>query len=158
MRHTKHLWRAGFLLLLLPLGYLVLRQAMYPSSFGMTGFYRFDNLAEQRERPVVHSPVEACAACHPGQAEARQKGSHRTVNCQVCHAPMAVHVREGRRVAAMPLPEVPGTCLKCHRALQARPKGFPQIELGPHLREQGLELAEGVCITCHDAHSPSMGN
>ena len=57
MQHTKHLWRAGLLLLLLPVGYIALRQAMYPSSFGVTGFYRFDI--------TIECPAEVVGAIEP---------------------------------------------------------------------------------------------
>lgn len=156
MQHTKHLWRAGLLLLLLPVGYLLMRQVLYPISFGDLGFYRADDLREQRDRPVRHAPVAECAACHAEQSEAREKGTHGTVNCQVCHAPMATHVKDGQTIGKMRLPEVPGMCLKCHGALRARPKGFPQVDPAVHL--EGMELSDGVCVTCHDAHSPALGN
>lgn len=158
MQHTKHLWRAGLLLLLLPIGYIAMRQIMFPPTFGDSGFYRAANLEEQRDHQVMHAPVEECAACHAEQAEKRTKGVHGTVNCQVCHAPMATHVLEGKIVGKMRLPQIPDMCLKCHQALPARPKGFPQVDPAVHLQAQGMEMADGVCVTCHDAHSPGMGN
>jgi hypothetical protein len=102
-------------------------------------------------RAPRHGGAASCAACHAKQAEARAAGGHRSVSCEVCHAPLAVHVQGGEVKAKMPKDTSVALCARCHRKIAGRPEKFPQVVLEQHV-EGPLEA--GVCLQCHEPHSP----
>ncbi|MBI4559957.1 MAG: cytochrome C [Candidatus Hydrogenedentes bacterium] len=161
MEHTKHLWRVLFILLLVAVAVVVGRHFVIPPSFGLQGFYRYDSLAEYAAKPVMHGGSASCAACHQDIAQQREQGKHQTVSCEVCHAPLALHAKEGAKTADMPLNRSVGLCAYCHQALKARPATMPQIDLREHLTKLEVitakdDIPEGACVTCHDVHNPAM--
>ena len=91
-RHSKHLYRAALVLAGLVTAIIAARVLLTPESFGQFGFYRGDNVAEQRALPAHHGWHGACDSCHEEQAQARAGGAHRAVPCETCHAPLATHV------------------------------------------------------------------
>ena len=155
MRHTKHYWRAAFLILLGLIAFFSFRALLIPESFGKFGYYRGDNVEEQMSLPVSFSKNEACADCHE-VAAIHESGKHKTVQCQNCHAPLAVHVVEGEMVELMPIDRSPKLCLRCHRKLPSRPQDFPQIVAQDHTGEFEQNLKSGACLECHQPHSPSL--
>ncbi len=54
MEHTKHLWRAGILLLVFVIGGFVARHFLVPDSFGEMGYYRYAALFEFMEQEPRH--------------------------------------------------------------------------------------------------------
>ncbi len=154
MRHSKHYFRAAILILGGFFAFLTVRSLVLPKSWGEFGHYRGDNLAEQMAKPVSFGPPAICATCHGDVSELHQKGSHKTVQCQNCHAPLSVHIKDGAFQELMPIDRSATLCLRCHAALPSRPKGFPQIDVKSHIEAAGLELAPGVCLNCHQAHDP----
>lgn len=155
MEHARHVFRV---LLVLLVGVVVItigRTFLVPSSYGMYGPYRFDNVAEQASaRPPLHGGAASCADCHDDRATALTKGAHRTVNCEVCHAPLGLHVRDGDVVEKMRIDPSFTLCARCHRKILGRPEAFPQIALDQH---QGGEATKGkACLECHDPHSPKL--
>jgi predicted CXXCH cytochrome family protein len=157
MEHSKHVLRMLFLVILVLVGFHILRTLFTPRSFGKHGHYRADNVREQMAKPVIHGESAACASCHVDRSRDMAAGRHASVACEVCHAPLAVHVREGAPVAKMPRFRSTALCLRCHDELDARPKGFPQVRADEHLRRGGLEMGPEVCMGCHDAHNPRIG-
>ena len=159
MEHSKHLWRAGILLGIALLGGIGARHFLVPPSFGEQGFYRYDSLKEYMAQEPAHGSPAACGVCHADKLAARAEGRHATVSCEVCHAPMAVHAKDGVKIAEMPTNKAASLCAYCHQKLQARPKTQPQVNLKEHLKTLGVELEnnqipDGTCFTCHDVHSP----
>jgi hypothetical protein len=75
------------------------------------------------------------------------------VSCEVCHAPLGKHVKAGDVIAAMPVDRSVGLCAYCHRKIDGRPAGFPQIVPDKHV-EGGL--GPKGCLDCHDPHSPKL--
>ena len=93
--------------------------------------------------------------CHDDIAEKLSKGAHKTLSCEGCHEPLAMHVEKGEKIKDMPIYRSGERCLLCHQKLDPRPKKFPQIEKEEHLKGQGIEdPAPEVCLDCHASHSP----
>lgn len=157
MRHSKHYFRAGFLILGGFFAFLIVRSLLIPKSFGQHGFYRGDNIPEQMAKPVVFGEKESCVECHPDVMATHKRGSHQTVQCQNCHAPLSVHIQDGVFQEAMPVDRSATLCLRCHAALPSRPEGFPQIDVNQHLGSKGEALGTGVCLHCHMPHDPNLG-
>ncbi|MFQ5655158.1 MAG: cytochrome C [Planctomycetota bacterium] len=161
MRRSKHLARAILLLGLVLAGFFTLRAFVVPETFGEAGHFRYANLAEQRAKPVKHGGRAACRPCHETILDENQAGSHKTVHCEGCHAPVVTHAdfeqRDGPskgKIADMPRHRSWRLCARCHQRLQARPETFPQVDIKSHLEELEMEYGENVCIECHDPHSP----
>ncbi|MHC4515277.1 MAG: hypothetical protein ACYTGW_19355 [Planctomycetota bacterium] len=158
MEHTKHIWRAGLLLLGLLLCVIVVRHFLIPESFGRDGYFRYDSLAEFMAKPVSYGSSTSCAECHEEQQESHDEGPHATVPCAECHGPVFKHYRDGERVGPMPKDATYRTCGNCHRKLRARPEKMPQIVIREHLEEQGVleegqAIPEKCCLVCHDPHT-----
>ncbi len=154
MEHARHLFRA---VLVLAIGVAVIsigRGFLVPRTYGMYGQYRFENVAEQMTiRAPRHGGVASCGECHKERLAEHAAGVHRKVSCEICHAPLAVHVASGARSAAMPVDRSFKTCARCHRRIAGRPASFPQVDLEQHV--QG-KLEGGVCLDCHNPHSPKI--
>lgn len=158
MDHAKHLWRAALLLLLLGGAAVLGRHFLIPPSFGEHGFYRYDSVFDYLAKEPRHGAPGACAQCHDDIAAAKAAGGHAAVACEVCHAALATHVQEGEKIADMAIDRSPALCGYCHQRLQARPAGFPQIDVYEHLDlPRGGLLPAEACRECHDVegvHSP----
>ncbi len=162
MEHTKHIWRAGLLLVAFVVVFIIFRHLMIPESFGIAGFYRYDSLQEFMDIPVIHGDAKSCLECHDPSSpvDAYKRGKHATISCETCHAPLSHHVDGGEKVADMRADRSVQLCLYCHQELRARPQTFPQVKLKAHLAEMGAiepseSIPESVCLTCHEAHDPS---
>ena len=154
MEHARHVFRVTLVLLLSLIAVVVGRSFLIPKSFGVYGNYRADNVAEQvNARAPLHAGARACADCHDDRFAALGKGKHAKVSCEVCHAPLGRHVKDGDVVAAMPVDRSVRLCAYCHRKIEGRPAGFPQIVFEKHV-DGGLG-AKG-CLECHDPHSPKL--
>lgn len=161
MEHTKHIWRAAFLVVGFLLALIVGRHFVVPDTFGDLGYYRAAAVDEFMEIQPVHGGKTACAECHEKQQKTHDEGKHKGVLCEVCHEPVAVHVKDGKKSAVMPTNPSRQLCQGCHLKLVARPKTFPQIVPDEHLVQQGaLEAGEPVpekaCSLCHPAHKPDV--
>lgn len=161
MTHTKHLWRAAILLILVSVGGIVGRHFLVPPTFGATGFYRADSLKDHMSKPVIHGTRTSCNACHQDIAQTALAGKHATLSCETCHAPESKHVKDDAKIADMPSSKTGAQCALCHAQLRARPKTQHQIEFDKHLvklevAQPGEAIPEDVCYTCHDPHSPSL--
>ena len=156
MEHTKHIARAGLLLVLAAVAFVVVRHFAIPESFGMYGHYRFDSVREHAGKALVHGAPGVCRECHQEQAEALAEGGHSSVSCEVCHAPLDTAFDEDQHAPRMKVQESLKLCGWCHQRLVARPKDFPQVVLEEHVTAGGMELIEGVCLECHDdPHNPA---
>lgn len=158
MEHSKHLARMILLVVLVLVVFHIVRTLFTPASFGKYGHYRADNVAEQMAKPVAYAGAASCEACHPERnAQLRGGGAHASVECEMCHAPLALHVGESGKTGEMPRNRSAALCLRCHGRLDARPERFPQIQLEEHLAKMGTAMEPEVCVSCHDSHDPKMG-
>ena len=159
MEHAKHVFRVLIALVALIATYILVRGSFVPKSFGRYGGYRYDNVAEQRDKPLVHGAVDACRACHQPVAAKHAQAKHATVPCEDCHAPLTTHVAGGKRIAAMVKDRSYQLCVRCHRKLASRPAAvIKQVVPEEHVTKQGEKLAGNVCVGCHDPHAPQMGD
>jgi hypothetical protein len=154
IRHTKHIFRVAFLLLFVLVVLILGRGFFVPESWGEHGWYRGDAVTEHRAREVRHHGDQACGPCHQEVLEARAEGGHLTVHCEVCHAPLAEHVKDDEVIAEMPIAAALELCSRCHRQLNARPDGFPQVKPRQHVADNGGDFGSNVCVGCHDPHQP----
>ncbi|MHC4413757.1 MAG: cytochrome C [Planctomycetota bacterium] len=155
MEHAKHIIRAVLLLVAAAVAFVVVRHFMIPESFGEHGHYRFGSVADYAGKEPVHGARVSCAGCHDEEAGTVSDGKHDPVACEVCHGPLATHVRGGERIAEMPVRRTHSLCGWCHERLVARPKKFPQVDMRTHVADKGGEMIEGICLECHDAHDPT---
>jgi hypothetical protein len=154
MEHSRHVFRVLLVLLVATATIVLGRGLLVPRSYGAYGPYRFDNVAEQRAaRRPLHGGADSCAACHGERLAALRKGAHRTVSCEVCHAPLGLHVRDGAKIAAMRVDRSYGLCARCHRKIDGRPAAVKQVVLEQHV--QGA-LGPDACLDCHDPHAPKL--
>lgn len=159
MEHARHVFRAFFVLFLALVAVVLGRGLLVPKSYGLYGPYRFDNVGEQANaRAPLHGGAAACADCHEDRAKAVQAGAHGNVSCEVCHAALGRHVKDGEIVAAMAVDRSFTLCARCHRKVLGRPEKFPQVVLEQHVSDQGAasRLEGKVCLECHDPHSPRL--
>lgn len=153
--HLKHVFRVFISLVVVIVGLVLGRSFFVPDSWGEYGTYRGDNLAEQKAFPIRHAGDDACAKCHKEQGDTRALGAHKTVRCEVCHAPMSTHATVDEKTAEMRVQKTVELCATCHRRLNARPETFPQVDLRQHVEGWGMKYGEGVCFTCHsNPHKP----
>lgn len=127
--------------------FVFVRHLVVPASFGAHGAYRFDNVAEQMAKAVVHGGRDACADCHKEQRAEHAEGKHASVSCEVCHGPVSSHAQDSEKTAAMPVDRSAQLCRLCHQRIPARPKDFPQVDVEEHGAGQD-------CVSCHSAHGP----
>jgi len=154
MEHARHVFRVLLVVAVALGGITIARGLLVPRSYGLHGPYRSDNVAEQASvRAPLHGGAASCATCHEQRAAAVAKGAHRAVSCEVCHAPLGRHVRDGQVIAPMPFERSHALCARCHRKIDGRPAAFPQVVLEQHV-PGGVHGA--VCLECHDPHSPKL--
>jgi len=154
MEHARHVFRVLFVLLLAIVAIVVGRTLLVPKSYGLYGSYRFDNVAEQASARVpLHGGAVACADCHEDRAKVVSAGSHKSVSCEICHAPLGRHVKDGDVVAKMNVDHSFTLCARCHQKILGRPEPFPQVVLSQHVKSK---LEGKVCLECHDPHSPKL--
>ena len=152
--HAKHVVRAFLLLIIAVVALVLLRTLLVPDSWGQFGWYRGDNVAEQRAKEQRHGGNTACMECHDQEYETLAGAGHAAVKCEGCHAAVALHAVDGEWIAEMPIHREAELCLRCHQWLDARPRNFPQIKPREHVDEQGGEYGPAVCFDCHDPHAP----
>jgi len=160
MEHTKHIWRATLLIVMLAVALIVARHFLVPETFGQAGHFRYASLDEHMHRPVKHGGAKSCRECHEDEYDAITEGKHAAVQCEVCHAPISVHIRNQEKVADMPVQRSHELCALCHQKLRARPRDMPQVAFRQHLVDtkalaKGAEIPDGVCFQCHEAHNPT---
>ncbi|GAB4304818.1 MAG: cytochrome c [Myxococcota bacterium] len=155
--HSKHLLRAIALIFIALIGGLFLRGFLIPKSFGQYGFYRGDNVEQQRNLPIMHGERASCQPCHEAEFAKVMEAKHKNVQCENCHAPLANHISEGKKIAPMPKDRKATLCIRCHERLAARPKDHPQVEILKHVEEMGEKFSPEICLNCHSPHSPKEG-
>jgi len=121
-------------------------------SFYRFGHYRADAVTEIAGLKPVIQGAGQCLKCHEKREQDWAAGSHRTVQCEVCHGMGKTgHPDDG--VSLVPKDTI-RLCTMCHAAMPSRPARQPQIVVGEH-PFAGEEKSQ--CISCHDPHMPGGG-
>lgn len=147
-KDIEHLVRLAAVMLIALLGFVILRTAIVPRSFGQYGHYRGDAIAEIAARPIAIAGNETCEACHTDVADLKKQGKHAALACEACHGALAKHADDPGSLTPA-LPDTGIICARCHEANSAKPKSFPQVVAADH--SAGL-----ACNTCHKPHSPQI--
>jgi len=155
MKHKKHIIRLLIIIVVLVVGFLVIRALLIPKSFGRYEHYRGDNIKEQKDMPMVYQESAFCKDCHETQYGNWQGSSHATVNCEVCHGHWEIH---NGRVKTMTADKSNDACMICHQKLTGRPEKFLQIaSFNKHMEDTEMQEEEEDiqnCLDCHDPHEP----
>jgi hypothetical protein len=131
-------------------GYLVIRSLLVPAGFGQYGHYRGPSLVENASKEIKYAGSEACLECHDTIVAEKKGGYHRGVACETCHGPVMAHTQDPEKVKPQ-IPKGRNHCLLCHEYLSARPTGFPQVVSDSHNPVK-------PCISCHQPHNPKPPN
>ncbi len=117
-------------------------------SYYRFGYYRADAVPELAAGEPLFKGSAYCRTCHDERNADWPGGSHRTVQCEVCHGTSEeCPVKEGTRIPA----DTIRLCSTCHEKMPARPAAHPQIVLGEHPFADGETMP---CVECHDPHAP----
>ena len=78
MKTYDHIIRFSLLIIVVILGFFIVRTYMVPDTFGVHGsytyaYYRAESETEQAARPAVYQGTEHCSACHATQAALTQR-------------------------------------------------------------------------------------
>jgi hypothetical protein len=144
----RHLKRLGIIIVLLVIGFALLKIYFTPKDFGKFGHYRPSSLAENMSRPQNYADISLCQACHDGVSSTWKDHRHKTVNCQTCHGALLKHTEDPTAIKPVK-PAGRKFCLLCHEKNITRPKTFPQVH--PRQHNPGLN-----CFSCHNPHSPRL--
>jgi DnaJ-class molecular chaperone len=132
---------AGFILL-----FLIARHFLVPVSFGEQGHYRFNSIAENKERAMMYAGKEVCADCHDDRANEMKTDKHAGLSCETCHGPGLAHTENPDSVKLVK-PDQRSFCGTCHSLNPSRSKVIVQIDLKEH-------NVDKKCIECHNPHLP----
>jgi ABC-type nickel/cobalt efflux system permease component RcnA len=147
-KDTGHLVRLAAVMLIALVGFLVLRAAVIPKSFGEYGHFRGNALQEIASRPIAYAGRGACESCHVEVVDQKRLGRHAKIACETCHGPQAKHA-DDPSTGKPPKPNVAVLCARCHEANSAKPTWMPQVATAEH--SGGV-----VCDTCHQPHHPKI--
>jgi len=147
-RDIEHLIRLAVVMAIVLIGFIVLRSAVVPRSFGQYGHYRGAAIAEVAARAPVFAGHEVCEACHAEVVEQKKVGRHVVIPCETCHAAQGRHADDPASVKPEKL-DTAVLCARCHERNSAKPKSFPQVVSAEH--SSGL-----ACDTCHQPHRPKI--
>jgi hypothetical protein len=150
----KNLWlklpeqirRLVFVVIILGILFIVVRQMLIPSDFGQYGHFRGSAVDDIIAQKIHFAGHEVCAECHDEISSAKSEGFHKNLSCEICHGPAANHVEAPDKITP-PAPRERGYCPICHEYNPSRPTGFPQIISVSH-------NPSAPCISCHDPHAP----
>lgn len=169
-RDSLHLWILAAALAAVVGGFLAVRAASLPPTWGQYGHWRGAALKELSDQPRKVTTRADCLGCHQTPKHAFGK-KHQTVLCTECHGQGRSHIQDcTTKQAALPQgatltcahdnikPErLVHTCAHCHAQVVGRPKDHPQIDIAEHLKEQEAKdpKSQMACLQCHQAHDPS---
>ncbi len=135
---------------------LIGRAVLIPKSWGEYGYYRGGYIQEEASRDLVYGTNKSCEKCHEEIYELKAEGTHKRLSCEICHGPVTVHVKDGKKIGDMPVRKGDKQielCLTCHAKVAGRPEKFPMIEHIKHLEELDVKLTH-TCDQCHTVHEP----
>jgi hypothetical protein len=133
---------AGFIII-----FLIIRHFLVPESFGEHGHYRFNSVAENKERPMNYAGKDACAECHDDKTAELASDVHTGLSCETCHGPGLAHYDNPDSIRLI-VPKERVFCGLCHAINSSRKvKVIVQIDLKDH------NIGKN-CIECHNPHMP----
>ncbi len=149
---TRKMPKHIFNLLILLGGFSILACAaktwLTDPSFYEFGHYRGDAVPEIAAGTPLYQGSAYCRTCHEERQTDWPVGSHRTVQCEVCHGTDREHPDDGKTL--IPADTI-RLCTNCHEKLPTRPTRQPQIVAAEHpFPDEEPEQ----CQSCHDPHSP----
>ncbi len=147
-RFPDQVVRLGILLIAAVIAMIVIRNRLVPESFGEMGHFRADAVIAIENQAIRYAGSLVCIECHDEQGEIKSASYHRTLTCEVCHGPSALHAEDYESQLPVVERDSRTACLPCHQYLPSRPTGFPQIIERLHNPPQ-------TCIGCHDPHDPT---
>ncbi len=159
--YNSHVWRVVFGLVVLLIGVIlwfgVVKNRVI-TSFGQYGHYRADAIDDEAQREIRFMTNAPCLSCHAYETRLHDNGRHKTISCEFCHGVLADHVKDNKKIGALPVKkreEIKVLCLRCHnKAIQARPKDVIKTVVMPdHLRDQKVKETH-ICNQCHLVHAP----
>lgn len=149
-KDKEHLVRMAGIFAVGIAAFLILQFALVPDTFGRYGHYRAAAIGDVARKPLSFAGRAACVSCHAAIAETQHKGKHATLGCEGCHGALMRHAVAPQTVKPARL--VPAKlCANCHEHNIARPKTHKQVHAAEHSSGE-------PCTSCHDAHSPQMGD
>jgi hypothetical protein len=113
-------------------GYLLMRAALMPPTFGEHGWYRAAALAELGAQELRHAGRDACAECHVDEADLLAGNEHRHLSCATCHGAGQDHANDPDQSIGRATPQ---DCRRCHETDPSRPAWFPQVGSANHYPE-----------------------
>lgn len=136
----------------------VVKAQLLPDSFGVYGHFRADAIDEAAQLPIRHGTNASCLTCHTYEAAIHLKGRHSTISCEFCHGTYADHVKEGKKIGALPVKkekEITTLCLRCHNTeIKARSEQvIKTVAMPGHLQDQKVKITH-TCNQCHHVHAP----
>jgi len=147
-RDFEHLVRVAGLFVVGLIVFVAARAMFVPSDFGQYGHFRTGAIEDSRAREPVFAGRAACLECHDDAAAAAEGSAHSRVHCEACHGALGAHAADP--VAMVPeRPDAATICLRCHRAGEAKPDWFAQVEPEEH-------AAGEACNACHVPHHPEF--
>ncbi len=142
----KHIFRLLALIFGLAAVAIIAAPYLTADSFYRFGHYRANSVPEIAAKVPVHQTAKYCQDCHDERHAQWSAGSHKSVNCEVCHGAALGHPKNGK----LPIPkDTAKLCTLCHEKMPGRPLTQPQIEVAAHSGAQ-------QCIVCHNPHSPKI--
>jgi len=144
----KHIFRLLLLLIILLLLAFVAKVFLTDPSFYKYGHFRADAIPELAAGTPLYQGSAYCRTCHEERIVDWPTGSHKGVQCEVCHGTNQEHPDDG--ISLIPDDKIK-LCTMCHEALPARPASQPQIILSEH---PFPDEETPQCHSCHDPHSP----
>ena len=148
--------RLSLILLLIIIIVLVTRFIVLPDSWGEHGYYRANYINEEANKSLIYGTNDSCKSCHEEIYDMKKQSTHERLSCEVCHAPVSEHVKNGQKFKDMLVSKHENQtelCLKCHQNVQGRPEKFPMIDFPKHLEEQNVKTTHD-CNQCHTVHDP----
>ena len=172
-RHARHVVRAGAVLGVGLVAFVVARSALIPSDFGVLGYYRAGALDDVRAQPIAHAGRTACMECHDGTSDPPEPedvvpagkavlttplnpakdNKHFTLNCEACGGLLQKHVVDEDKEMAVPKVASDALCLGCHRMLVGRPQD-PAAGAYPRCIRTTSGMKTDGCVGCHQPHWP----
>lgn len=146
MKIPEQVRRLGVLIGAVVVVVLVGRFVLIPRSLVAADLHQQNAIAREIARPVKLAGTTTCMGCHEDIGGKKQKGWHKNLACEGCHAPAAKHAEDPSAAKPEINRERKG-CPVCHAYDPSRPTGFPQINPTAH-----NPLV--ACVKCHDPHDP----
>ena len=122
--------------------FLAARSFLVPKSFGEQGHYRFNSIAENKEKAMIYAGKEACDDCHSDRIQEMETDLHKGISCETCHGPGSAHIANPDSIKPM-IPKGRDFCGMCHSLNPSRSKLVHQVDLKEH------NVTEN-CIECHN--------